>query len=153
MQCKKIDCERRDERVVMINGSMEYPWPYDVALGSLGTWMHGLGVLIPGQRNQNNNKRWFPARRSIGGPFSQCEPGREPRQATRLHAHEVSPRSPCLLPGHHFALILSGTSRSHRPLSIKKAPITTRFTSKTFALFIRILTSHTTTPHNPNNPH
>jgi hypothetical protein len=40
--------------------------------GLLGLGLElGLGVLIPGQRNQNNNKRWFPARRSIGGPLAQ----------------------------------------------------------------------------------
>jgi hypothetical protein len=55
--------------------------------------LHGLGVLIPGQRNQNNNKRWFPAIRSIGGHSpSQRERGREVRQATvAVAAHEVSP--------------------------------------------------------------
>ena len=86
--------------------------------GLLGLGLElGLGVLIPGQRNQNNNKRWFPALSSIdrGPPTSQRERGREVRQATvAVAAHEVSP----VLPGHQRVIIIlphPGTSRSHPP--------------------------------------
>jgi hypothetical protein len=82
----------------------------------------GLGLAWSGRsdpgatKSKQQQTRWFPAIRSIGGhPPSQREPGRELRQATRSHAHEVNRPWPCApTPYPSLALILSGTSRSPR---------------------------------------